>query len=123
MIIAALAWSLMGAGGGTANTRMYLCDGRKTVAVAGTAEALGTTRVLFSVSITALDSNAGTVVVGGENVVAAAGTRRGRPLTPGETMSIGAYVDHPWLRIDPSTIYLDVTAAGDGVSWVGLTAD
>lgn len=85
-------------------------DGRKTVAAAGTPEALSATSVKCrKVDITALSSNAEIVVVGGSTVIAASGTRRGIPLEANDSYS---------LEIDDlSKVYLDATSNGDGVSF------
>ena len=84
-------------------------DGRKTVAAAGTAEALAASTVCKRVDIQALSTNTGIVVVGGSTVVAAAGTRRGIALEAKQVYSFS--ID------DLAKIYLDVTVPGEGVSF------
>jgi hypothetical protein len=83
-------------------------DGRKVVATAGTREQLapGGTQV-ESVCITALETNANKVVVGGSTVVAALGTRRGTPLAASESVTF--YVN------DLSAVWVDAMTNGEGV--------
>jgi hypothetical protein len=94
---------------------MNLGTGRTTVATAGTAVRLtsGTlttpTSSLNYVDITAETDNTGTIVVGDSAVVAAVGTRRGTPLSAGQTMTV--YTD----GLDD--IWLDTTVNGDGVTF------
>jgi hypothetical protein len=84
-------------------------DGRKTVTTGGTAEALASSTSIKSVVITAETDNTGVIVVGGSTVVAALGTRRGTPLSAGESLS---------LEIDNlADVYLDTTVNGDGVTY------
>jgi len=84
-------------------------DGRKTVAAAGTAERLAGLTTCKKVVITAELDNAGTVVVGGSTVVAALATRRGTPLTPGDSVAIETN--------NLNNIWLDATSNGDGVTY------
>jgi hypothetical protein len=72
-----------------------------------------------TVTIQALGTNEGVVVVGGATVVAAPGvhagaTQSGVLLNPGDTISLDIN--------DTAPIYLDVTKAKDGVSFVVLFA-
>lgn len=86
-------------------------DGRKTVTTAGTRERLvASSTPAIQVIITAEEDNTGRVVVGGGNVVAALGSRRGIPLGPGD----GITLDMP----DLYNIYLDTTVDGDGVTFL-----
>jgi len=91
-----------------------IVDGRKTVAVAGTAEKLITAATACrQVTITALLTNTDYVVVGASTVVAAEGTRRGTPLVAGQAITMD--ID------DVSKIYLDAVVAGEGVSFLYLS--
>ena len=84
-------------------------DGRKTVATAGTAEALAGSTAAKTVVITAELDNTGLVVVGGSTVVATLATRRGTPLSAGDTIA---------MPIDNlADVFLDVTVSGDGVTY------
>ena len=98
---------------GVSQVATGLGDGRKTVTAAATAEALAASTPAIYVVVTALVGNTGIVVVGGSTVVAAAATRRGTPLSPGQSM--GLPVD------DLADVYLDVTVSGEGVSYTYLT--
>lgn len=88
-----------------------IADNRKVVTTAGTAVALSTSAArVGSVAITAETDNTGLIVVGGSTVVAALATRRGVPLSPGDTIT---------LDIDQlSDVYIDSTVNGDGVTFV-----
>lgn len=85
-------------------------DGRKVVATAGTAERLASATRCRSVAITAETDNTGVVVVGGSTVVAALATRRGVPLEAGQSVSFDVN--------DLSSVWLDVTVNGEGVSFL-----
>lgn len=92
------------------NPSTAIVDGRKTIAAAGTAERIATTALpCRELVITAETDNTGYVVVGGSTVVAALGTRRGTPLSAGQSfvMSIA----------DLSLVYFDVTVSGDGFTY------
>jgi hypothetical protein len=93
-----------------------LADGRRVVTTAGTSVALSATSVsVSSVAITAETDNTGVVVVGGVGtVVAALATRRGVPLSAGDTLTLGRadQVD------DLAEVGLDATVSGDGVTFV-----
>jgi len=87
-------------------------DGRKVVTTAGTSVALATSTPCREVTITALGTNTGTLVVGGTTVVASAGTRRGVALAAGASLT---------LQIDDlADIYIDSTVNGEGVSYLYL---
>ena len=123
-LIAIAAWTAIGALGASASNSaagLTLVDGRKTVSAAGAPEALASAQVVFAVTITALEGNAGTVVVGGSTCVGALATRRGRPLAPGESMSIAGNAQMAGFYIDLATIYVDAVTSGDGVSYVAMT--
>jgi len=84
-------------------------DGRKTVATAGTREALAVSTSCEKVDITAETDNTGIIVVGGSTVVAALATRQGIPLYAGDTYSF---------EIDNlADIYIDATVSGDGCTY------
>lgn len=85
-------------------------DGRKTVAAAGTREALGSSTTCRLVTIVAETDNTGVIVVGGASCVAALASRRGIPLEAGD--SIDLYVN------ELAAVYLDTTVAGDGVTYL-----
>jgi hypothetical protein len=88
-------------------------DGRKTVASAGTAEALAGSTPCKRVVITAETDNTGVITVGGATVVAALGTRRGVPLFPGDAIE---------LEIDNlADVNIDTTVNGDGVTYTYFT--
>jgi len=92
-----------------------LTDGRKTVTAAGTAVPLtATSTPANEVAITALSTNTGVVVVGGSTVKAKAEERRGQPLSAGQTVSLD-------IR-DLSSVYIDSTVSGEGVSWMAGAA-
>lgn len=91
-----------------------ITDGRKVVAAAGTAEALTSSRTGVSyVIITAETNNTGVMAVGASTVVAAVGTRRGVPLSAGDSLSLGA--------VNLADVYIDAAISGDGVTYVFLT--
>jgi hypothetical protein len=84
-------------------------DGRKTVTTAGTAVQLATVpQRANSTCVTALSTNTGTVCVGASTVLAAAGTRRGTPLTAGQSVTFNC---------DATLLWLDATVNGEGVSF------
>lgn len=94
----------------TANTT--IADGRTTVTTAGTRVALAASTACKQVAITAETDNTGLIVVGGATVVAALATRRGIPLSPGDTMT---------LDIDNlADLYIDSTVNTDGVTYIYL---
>lgn len=89
--------------------------GRKTVTAAGTAEALSSTATSFSeLSMCAETDNTGYVVVGSSTVVAALATRQGVPLGAGDCYTI---VLSSGKLGTISTIYIDSTVSGDGVTY------
>lgn len=92
-----------------------LLDGKVVVATAGTrVQLIPSYTTSGQITITALSSNSGTIVVGGVTCVAAIGTRRGHPLEPGDSWSVTI--------TDPTTLYIDATVNGEGVSYVQVSA-
>ena len=87
----------------------FIGTGRTIVPVAGTAVQLHAAMDISKVIISALQENAGAIVVGGSAVVALLANRQGTPIYSGEslTLDIG--------RI--GEIYLDAEHSGDGVSY------
>lgn len=84
-------------------------DGIQLVAAAGTPEALASATPIRLVVVQALPENTGNVAVGSSTVVAAAGTRRGYALAPGQSVA---------LRVtDLSKVYVDAVTSGEGVSF------
>lgn len=85
-------------------------NGQKTVTTAGTAEVLAASTTILSVTIKALSGNTGYVYVGSASV----DSTNGFVLQAGESIS---------LDIDNlADIYLDVSANGEGVSFIGVSA-
>ncbi|MGH2878945.1 MAG: hypothetical protein ACRDK4_04975 [Solirubrobacteraceae bacterium] len=93
---------------------MAINSGRQVVAEAGEAVALAGSTAIVSVTITALSTNTKLVVLGGKDVVAAAGTRKGTPLAAGESIKFGEELD---AIDDLSSIWLDAEVNGEGVSY------
>lgn len=87
-----------------------MVSGRKTVAAAGTAEALAASSTpCEKVDVQAELDNTGVVCVGGSNVVASASTRTGIALQAG---------DHYCFEIDNlADIYVDSEVNGEGVTF------
>lgn len=86
-------------------------DGKKSVTKAGTRVQLSAaSAAVHQLDVTALSGNTGQIVVGGSTVVAASGaTRSGTPLSAGDTFTV--------YDVDLSTVYLDSTVDGEGVSY------
>lgn len=85
-------------------------DGRKTVATAGTAEALvGSATPAKKVEIQALFSNTQRLAVGASTVDETAGSERGTILLPGSSFTL--YLE------DLADIFVDVNVNGEGVSY------
>ena len=98
-----------------AATPTSIGDGRRTVTMAVTAVQLSAVSVACAkVTICALAANTGVIVVGGSTVVASAGTRRGIPLNPLDTITL----DISNLNL----VYLDGTVNGEGVSYLYVSA-
>lgn len=96
-----------------------MASGRQVVATGGTAVQLSTTsKAALSVTVTALSSNTGIVVLGGSDVVAAVGTRKGVALEKGQSVKWTASLDG---IDDLSGIYLDAVTSGEGVSYAYTT--
>ena len=86
-------------------------DGIKIVTTAATRVQLDNVTVK-KVFIQANDSNTGTLVVGGSTVVAAAGTRRGLALFPGQG---------DWFQVSNlNLLYIDSTENGDKINYIYL---
>lgn len=94
------------------STPTTVSQGRKTVASAGTAEALAASTVIKSVTITAETDNTGVVTIGGAGVIAALSTRTGTPLNAGESFSLDI--------ANLASVYADVTVSGDGVTYTAV---
>lgn len=95
------------------NPGSSLTCGRKTVTTGGTAEALSSTATSISeVTITAETDNTGYVVVGNSSVVASLATRKGTPLSAGQTITLAVN--------NLTKVYLDVTVNGDGVTYTAI---
>lgn len=86
-----------------------LTDDRKTVTTAGTAVAIHASLACRWVLVTALKTNTDVVAVGGSGVVAASGSIKGQPLSPGESVSLP--VDNA------SKVFVDARVNGEGVSF------
>lgn len=105
-------WDTVFTGGGLdvnvmgSATATTLAHGRKTVATAGTAEAVAATTTIVSISVKALGSNLGNVYVGTTGVTAATGYT----LEPGDAVSID--ID------DPAKVFVDVDNDGEGVEYL-----
>lgn len=85
-------------------------DGRKVVTTAGTAVAMvSTTTPVSWVIITAETDNTGVIAVGASTVVATVLTRRGIPLSAGDSATLAT--------VDLLNVYLDATVSGDGVTY------
>lgn len=89
-----------------------IVDGRKVVTTAGTAVAIAASTACTQVQVTALSTNSQLVVVGASTVVAAAGTRRGTPLSAGQSTTIP--IDNL------SRVFIDSLVNGEGVSFLAV---
>ena len=91
-----------------------LVSGDKTVAAAGTAEALGASQRVRTVTVVAKDNNTGRVYVGGSDVASTVnrGLQAGDVLT--HTSASG------WL--DLADVYVDVDVSGAGVDYYAVQA-
>jgi len=87
-------------------------SGKKTVAVAGTAEALGTQAVNGTVAIKALTTNTGLVYLGD---AATAGSTAGYPLLAGDVV-IMTFVS------TLGAVSVNSAVNGEGVAWLILGA-
>jgi hypothetical protein len=86
-----------------------LTDGRKTVAAAGTAEAIRSSLACKWVTVTALTSNTQQVNVGGSGVLATVGGSTGTPLFAGGSTTIP--VDNA------NKVFVDARVSTEGVSF------
>ena len=91
-----------------------LVSGDKTVAAAGTAEAVGASQRVRSITVVAKDNNTGRVYVGGADVASTVnrGLQAGDVLT--HTSASG------WL--DLADVYVDVDVSGEGVDYYAVKA-
>jgi hypothetical protein len=88
-------------------------SGQNTVATAGTAEALASSRIVnCSVMVKALPGNGGTMYVG--QVSGDVTSSNGMPLSPGDAL-IFEFVS------DLAEIWIDSTVNGEGVAWLLLS--
>lgn len=93
-------------------TASRIVSGRKTVAVAGTAEKIiATATGCFKVLLSADLANTSPIVIGDSSIVAALDSQRGVVLTPGNPP-----VEFP-IR-DVSKIYVNAITMGDSVCFV-----
>lgn len=96
------------------NGTSFAYDGDKSVASAGTREAIVSADVPFTdASICAKSSNTGTIVIGGDGVVASLSTRKGIPLDANDCWSPNASGKTRNLR----NYYIDSTVSGDFVTF------
>jgi len=89
-------------------------SGQKTVAAAGTAEALGDEKIYGPLMVKALDTNTGIVALGNDGAGDVT-TSNGLRLAAGECVVFG-YVG------ELSSLLLDAEVNGEGVSWIRLDA-
>jgi len=90
-----------------------IADGRKVVTTAGTSVTLvSSTQASNYVIVTAETDNTGIISVGGSTVIASLSTRRGTPLSPGDSVLIKT--------TDLINIYIDSTVNGDGVTFTSF---
>jgi hypothetical protein len=93
---------------------MSAISGQKTVAAAGTAEALGSQAINGPLMIKALTTNTNLVYLGNDGTPdVASGT--GLPLQAGEV------VIFEWVG-SLATLYVDAAVNGEGVAWMALDA-
>lgn len=85
-------------------------NGRKTVAAAGTPEALRATLACRWVQVTALLTNTQQVNVGGTGVSAASGSSSGAPLLAGDSITVPVN--------DAAKVFVDARVTGEGVSFL-----
>ncbi len=91
-----------------------LVSGDKTVTAAGTAEAIGASQRVRSITVVAKDNNTGRVYVGGSDVASTVnrGLQAGDVLT--HTSASG------WL--DLADVFLDVDVSGEGIDYYAVKA-
>jgi hypothetical protein len=93
----------------TTHNTTVISDGAKTVTTAGTRVKLSTDQVCNWVIITGNESNSGVVVVGGDTVVAAVGSRQGTPLLPFQSVTL--------LCSNLNEVSVDAVVSTDGVTF------
>jgi hypothetical protein len=92
----------------TRQTGGTIATGNKTVTTVGTeVQLVASSTPCLELTITALPTNTNLVAIGDVNVVAAVSGRRGTPLSPGESITLG--ID------DVQKVYLDSVTNGEGV--------
>jgi hypothetical protein len=91
---------------------MSAISGQKTVAAAGTAEALGSGQVHGEVMVKALLGNAGTVYIGNDGAGDVT-SANGLELAAGDAVIFDNVANL-------ADLVLDVSANGEGVSWILL---
>lgn len=91
-----------------------LISGDKTVAAAGTAEAIASSQRVRSVTIVAKDNNTGRVYVGGADVSSSVN----RGLQAGDVFTHASASG--WL--DLADVYIDADVNGEGVDYYGVKA-
>jgi len=97
-----------------------IVDGRTVVTTHGTAVPLSSSAPYHygSITVTALEGNTKKVVVGGPGVVAALASRKGIPLSTGDSYTFEPGERGQGLsRESTGTIYVDAEVDGEGVSW------
>ena len=92
---------------------MSAISGQKTVAAAGTAEALGTAKIQGPLMVKALDTNTGIVAIGNDGAGDVT-TSNGLRLAAGEVVVF----DHV---SSLAAIFVDAAVNGEGVSWASLS--
>lgn len=91
---------------------MPALSGQKTVAAAGTAEALGSQAIGGPLAVKALAANTGVVVIGNDGASDIT-TANGFQLSAGETLVFN-HVAHL------ANILVDAAVSGEGVCWIAL---
>ena len=91
------------------NSPTGMVDGAKVVTTAGTAEALGASTAIKSVTIKASSANTGIIYVGGSGVSSATG------------ISLGANDSVDITIANLATVYIDSSVSGEGVGFVYFT--
>jgi len=90
---------------------MMIQPGRTIVQTAGDPQPLAlSTTLVSSVTVTALETNTGRVALGDLTASAAYGTERGLMLYPNQSEKLEG-------GLDLSTLYVDVVADDEGISW------
>lgn len=91
---------------------MAALSGQKTVAVAGSAVALGAQAIGGPIAVKALAANTGLVVIGNDGASDVT-VANGFQLAAGETIILNHVASL-------SNVYVDAAANGDGVCWLAL---